>query len=115
MVSAEQRRRRKIMRGVVIQVHGTRCPICGRSGATDVHEVIVTRGMLPGRPGDLTDPRNCVVVHSGECHRKAQHSAEGKRACCDKILSMFSVEDVKEFVDGLGMKNPPNVRSICNG
>lgn len=111
-ITQEQKDARMRNRGFVFLVHGYKCVICGEDGATDIHEVFVTRGMLHSRPGDLTDPRNCVPVHNGECHRKAERNIDdGKKKCRDKILSRFSCEDVQDFIDGLRMKNPP--KGVC--
>ncbi|MCL4561933.1 MAG: hypothetical protein M1281_15160 [Chloroflexi bacterium] len=67
------------------------CPVCmqplGNQG--ELHEVILTRGDVRGCPEEVRlsihAPINCVIVHPGPCHLKAQHELEGKLACLSQI------------------------------
>lgn len=79
------------------------CPIChGDLVYGSMHEWLITRGDVQGCPFEIQMqiyvPMNCVILHEGECHKKAQHGDEG-RALCRKHINQFHTD--KEIIDWL--------------
>jgi hypothetical protein len=60
------------------------------SGGIEMHEVFITKGDTQGSAIEVKElinsPFNCVLVHSENCHLKAQHEAIGKLICVRQIL-----------------------------
>lgn len=55
-----------------------------------MHEALLTRGRVQMAPYRLqmqifVGP-NCVLVHPGECHLRAQNTDAGKQACLAQLL-----------------------------
>lgn len=93
------------------------CPICGKEitieGGADLHEVFFTRGDLQGiKDGEthntIFHPCNVALVHHGECHLKAQHTADGKRKCAEQIIAFEGVLPVTRYFERIRtlLKNP---------
>jgi len=93
------------------------CPICSKDitieGGADLHEVFFTRGDVQGiKDGETHNSIfaecNVVLVHHGDCHLKAQHTAEGKRKCAEHILFWEGEMPVKRYCERMRtlLKNP---------
>lgn len=101
---------RKNMRSSVLnrqsEMNGPVCPVCGGDlKEAEVHEVFLTRGDVQGTPADtqvqIHRILNCVSIHPGDCHLKAQHEQKYKNICArfilkkegDKVTSWLTVMD----------------------
>jgi hypothetical protein len=78
------------------------------SGGIEMHEVFITKGDAQGSAIEVRElihsPFNCVLVHSENCHLKAQHVKIGKLLCVHQILLFEGATRViswLQLLDGL--------------
>lgn len=94
-----------------------KCPICGKDitieGGADLHEVFFTRGDVQGIKDagthrSIFNSCNVALVHQGDCHLQAQHTAEGKRKCAEQIITYEGEIPVTNYFERMRtlLKNP---------
>jgi hypothetical protein len=73
-----------------------------------MHEVFITKGDVQGCAIEIKElinsPFNCILLHSGSCHLKAQHEPIGKLLCVRQILFFEGATRVitwLQLLDGL--------------
>lgn len=73
-----------------------------------MHEWLITRGDAERAPFveriRIFVAVNCVLVHAGECHAKAQHTDEGKKLCMDHVLSYHGKQDILSWLDNVHLQ-----------
>jgi hypothetical protein len=85
--------------------NGQIVPICascnkGIFGGVEMHEALISRGNVRGNKDLLVKimvRENCVLVHPGSCHRKAE-TEDGKIKCLNFLIRHETYENVKNFL-----------------
>ena len=70
-----------------------------------MHEWLITRGEVQGAPFEdriqIYNSMNCVVLHEGECHRRAQWENVGMIDCFREVAKYNYVSHIALWVKGM--------------
>lgn len=82
------------------------CPVCHSSiREADMHEALITRGHVDYAPFEkrvqIFVAQNCVLVHPGDCHTKAQYYEDAKQECIKSLLYWNGYDSIKAWLDYL--------------
>ena len=108
-----QSARRETLKRQLVEDRGDVCDFCGDFGATDMHEWLIKRSAVPKgrRQMKIFDERNCSLLHHA-CHMTHGQTKAMKEHLAEIFLERYGVEDLLEFVEGLGLRDTSHAQYI---